>query len=182
MYAMARVTVAMVVTVAAMTAGASLLSAQGIRPSQLPRVGDRVRIIAPSLRDDRFVGRVEGLPRDSILIDTAGVRRRLGFEMGPVLVEEFRQVTIPTSAIQAIDISTGRTHRRSTIKGALIGAVAVGGLFGATNMPEINPTFSDFIDGAAVGVAVGAVAGGIVGYLLGGEKWQSFYRAGVLPP
>jgi hypothetical protein len=49
-------------------------------------------------------------------------------------------------------------------------------------LPEVNPTFSDFIEGAGVGVVVGAVAGGIVGYLLGGEKWQSFYRAGVLPP
>jgi hypothetical protein len=125
---------------------------------------------------------VEALPRDSILIDTAGVRRRLGFDTGPVLVEEFRRVTIPTSAIQAIDISTGRTHRRSTIKGAIIGALGGGALFGTTNLPEINPTFGDFIDGAAIGVVVGAVAGGVVGYLLGGEKWQSFYRAGVLPP
>ena len=151
-------------------------------PSQLPRVGDRVRVIAPTIRDDRYVGTVESLPRDSITLDTAGVRRRLGFDTGPVLVEEYRRVTIPTSAIQAIDISTGRTHRRSTIKGAIIGALGGGALFGATNLPEINPTFTDFLDGAVIGVAVGAVAGGVVGYLLGGEKWQSFYRAGVLPP
>jgi hypothetical protein len=151
-------------------------------PSTMPRVGDRVRIIAPSVRDDRYVGRVESLPRDSIVLDTAGVRRRLGFDLGPVLVEEFRKVTIPTNAIQSIDISTGRTHRRSTIKGMIFGGLGGGALFGATNLPEVNPTFSDFIEGAGVGVVVGAVAGGIVGYLLGGEKWQSFYRAGVLPP
>ena len=151
-------------------------------PLSMPRVGDRVRIIAPSVRDDRYVGRVESLPRDSIVLDTAGVRRRLGFDMGPVLVEEFRKVTIPTNAIQAIDISTGRTHRRSTIKGMIFGALGGGALFGATNLPEVNPTFGDFIEGAGVGVVVGAVAGGVVGYLLGGEKWQSFYRAGVLPP
>lgn len=158
------------------------LWAQGRGPLQLPRVGDRVRIRAPSVRDDRYVGRVEALPRDSIMLDTAGVRRRLGFDTGPVLVEEFRRVTIPVSAIQAIDISTGRTHRKSTIKGAIIGALGGGALFGATNLPQINPSFSDFLHGAAVGVAVGGVAGGVVGYLLGGEKWQSFYRAGVLPP
>jgi hypothetical protein len=180
MYGMARMTLALVGLAGA--AGASAANAQGIRPSELPRVGDRVRIVAPSLRDDRFVGRVEGLPRDSILLDTAGVRRRLGFELGPVLVSEFRRVTIPTNAIQSIDISAGRTHRRSTLKGAIIGALAGGALFGTTNLPEINPTFSDFVDGAAVGLAVGAVAGGVVGFLLGGEKWQSFYRAGVLPP
>jgi hypothetical protein len=151
-------------------------------PSQLPRVGDRVRISAPSIRDDRYVGRVEALPRDSIMLDTTGVRRRLGFDTGPVLVEEFRRVTLPTNAIQSIDISTGRTHRRSTIKGAIIGSLGGAALFGATNLPELNPTFTDFLDGAAIGVVVGAVAGGVVGYLLGGEKWQSFYRAGVLPP
>jgi hypothetical protein len=162
--------------------GTAVAGAQVRTPPQLPRVGDRVRIQAPSLRDDRYVGRVEALPRDSIMLDTAGVRRRLGFDTGPVLVEEFRRVTIPTNAIQSIDISAGKTHRRSTIKGAVIGALGGGALFGATNLPEINPTFNDFLDGAAVGVVVGAVAGGVVGYLLGGEKWQSFYRAGVLPP
>ena len=160
----------------------SVAHAQVRGPSQLPRVGDRVRVIAPSIRDDRYVGTVESLPRDSITLDTAGVRRRLGFETGPVLVEEYRRVTIPTSAIQSIDISTGRTHRRSTIKGVIIGALGGGALFGATNLPEVNPTFTDFLDGAVVGVVVGAVAGGVVGYLLGGERWQSFYRAGVLPP
>ena len=172
------------VAIVLLTAGPGLRSANAqLRPPpQLPRVGDRVRISAPSIRDDRYVGRVEALPRDSIMLDTTGVRRRLGFDTGQVLVEEFRRVTIPTSAIQSIDVSTGRTHRRATIKGAIIGAVGGGALFGATNLPEINPGFSDFLDGAAVGVVVGAVAGGVVGYLLGGEKWQSFYRAGVLPP
>ena len=158
------------------------VQAQVQTPSQLPRVGERVRIVAPTVREDRYVGRVEALPRDSIVLDTAGVRRRLGFDTGPVLVEEFRKVTIPTSAIQSIDISAGRTHRRSTVKGMLIGAAGGAALFGATNLPEINPTFSDFLEGAGVGAIIGGVAGGVVGYLLGGEKWQSFYRAGVLPP
>lgn len=170
------------VTMVAGTAAMHPAGAQLRTPPQLPRVGDRVRISAPSIRDDRYVGRVESLPRDSIMLDTTGVRRRLGFDTGPVLVEEFRRVTIPTNAIQSIDISTGRTHRRSTVKGAIIGGLGGAALFGATNLPEINPTFTDFLDGAAIGVVVGAVAGGVVGYLLGGEKWQSFYRAGVLPP
>lgn len=151
-------------------------------PPQLPAIGDRVRIRAPSIRDDRYIGRVEALPVDSIMLDTAGVRRRLGFDMGPVLVEEYRRVTIPTAAIQSIDISAGRTHRKSTVKGMIFGALGGAALFGATNLPEVNPKFSDFLKGASVGVVVGGVAGGIVGYLLGGEKWQSFYRAGVLPP
>jgi hypothetical protein len=173
---------AIVVAMIASALGASAAAAQARTPPQLPRVGERVRIKAPSIRDDRYVGRVEALPRDSIMLDTAGVRRRLGFDLGPVLVEEYRRVTIPTNAIQSIDISAGRTHRKSTIKGVVFGALGGAALFGATNLPEINPKFSDFLQGASVGVVVGGVAGGIVGYLLGGEKWQSFYRAGVLPP
>ena len=170
-----------VAMIAGLTSG-RVAEAQFRTPSQLPRVGDRVRIRAPSIRDDRYVGRVESLPRDSIMLDTAGVRRRLGFDTGPVLVEEFRRVTIPTNAIQSIDISAGRTHRKSTIKGMVIGAVGGAVLFGATNLPEVDPKFSDFLAGATVGAIVGGLAGGTVGYLLGGEKWQSFYRAGTLPP
>lgn len=158
------------------------LAAQIQPPPQLPRVGDRVRILAPSIREDRYVGQVEALPPDSIRLDTAGVRRRLGFDTGPVLVEEFRRVTLPTNAIQSIDISAGRTHRKSTIKGMVIGALAGAALFGATNLPEVDPKLSDFLAGAAVGAIVGGLAGGTVGYLLGGEKWESFYRAGALPP
>lgn len=162
--------------------GPAELMAQVQPPPQLPRVGDRVRIRAPSIREDRYVGRVEALPPDSIRLDTAGVRRRLGFDTGPVLVEEFRRVTLPTTAIQSIDVSAGRTHRKSTIKGMVIGAVGGAVLFGATNLPEVDPKFSDFLAGATVGAIVGGLAGGTVGYLLGGEKWQSFYRAGTLPP
>ena len=175
-----RATFAVAVVVGTMGPGPA--DAQIRTPSQLPRVGERVRIRAPSIRDDRYVGRVEALPPDSIRLDTAGVRRRLGFDTGPVLVEEFRRVTIPTTAIQSIDISAGRTHRSSAIKGMAFGALGGAVLFGATNLPEVNPKFSDFMKGATAGAVVGAVAGGIVGYLLGGEKWQSFYRAGALPP
>jgi hypothetical protein len=174
----AMVAVAMAVGVADPTS----LTAQVQPLPQLPRVGDRVRILAPSIREDRYVGRVEGLPPDSIRLDTAGVRRRLGFDTGPVLVDEFRRVTLPTNAIQSIDVSAGRTHRKSTIKGMIIGAVGGAALFGATNLPQVDPKFSDFLAGATVGAIVGGLAGGTVGYLLGGEKWQSFYRAGTLPP
>ena len=112
-------TVAVAIGVASL--GTNAVQAQGRGPLQLPRVGDRVRVRAPSVRDDRYVGRVESLPPDSIMLDTAGVRRRLGFDLGPVLVEEFRRVTIPTSAIESIDISTGRSHKRATVKGARLG-------------------------------------------------------------
>jgi hypothetical protein len=136
-----------------------------------PTVGSRVRVFAPTLRRDRYVGRIDSLSADDMVLDTAGVRRRLGFEMGPVLVEQYRRVHIRTDAIESIELSGGRTTRGATIKGMVIGGLAGALLIGFGQMPEVNPGFSDFLKGAPVGLAVGAVVGGVVGYALGGEKW-----------
>ncbi|MGQ0646758.1 MAG: hypothetical protein ACT4P7_04250 [Gemmatimonadaceae bacterium] len=138
---------------------------------QAVSVGARVRISAPSLRRDRFVGRIDSLEAGEMVLDTAGTRRRLGFEMGPVLVEQFRRVRIRTGAIEGIEVSGGRTTRSASIKGAIIGALVGGALIGFGQAPEVNPTFKDFLKGAPVGAAVGIVIGGGVGYALGGERW-----------
>lgn len=138
---------------------------------QYPTVGSRVRVFAPTLRRDRFVGRIDSLTSVEMVLDTAGVRRRLGFETGPVLVEQYRRVTIRTDAIEAIELSGGRTTRGATIKGMIIGGLAGALLIGFGQLPEVNPGFSDFLEGAPIGLAVGTVVGGIVGYALGGEKW-----------
>lgn len=134
-------------------------------------VGTRVRISAPTMRRDRFIGRVDSLEVDAVTLDTTGVRRRLGFEMGPVLVESYRVVTIRTSAIERIEVSAGRTTRAATIKGMLIGGLSGALLIGFGQMPQVNPGFSDFLKNAPVGLAIGAAVGGIVGYSLGGERW-----------
>ena len=134
-------------------------------------VGSRVRIFAPSLRRDRYVGRVDSLDVNEVVLDTAGVRRRLGFELGPVLVEQFRMVSIRTSSIERIEVSGGRTTRGTTIKGLLIGAVGGALLFGLGQLPEVNPKATDFFKAAPLGLAVGAVGGAIVGFALGGERW-----------
>jgi hypothetical protein len=155
----------------------STAAAQVAGSTRKPDVGQRVRIIAPTLRRDRFVGTVEALPPDSILLDTAGVHNRLGFETGPVLVEQYRRVTIPLSMIDGIDVSVGKTFRRSTIKGALIGAVSGAFLLGAGNLPEVNPRASDFVKGMPTGAIVGTVIGGALGYLLAGERWSTLFRA-----
>jgi hypothetical protein len=128
-------------------------------------------VSAPSIRRDRFVGRVEAFPPDSVLMDTTGARRRLGFDTGPVLVEEFRRVTLPLSAIRQLEISGGRTWMRSTLFGGAIGAGAGALVFGAAGLPEVNPTFGDFVSGLGKGVVIGGVVGGIVGYFWGGERW-----------
>lgn len=147
--------------------------AQQLSPvaAQPVSVGSRVRIFAPSLRRDRYVGRVDSLDVNEVVLDTAGVRRRLGFELGPVLVEQFRMVSIRTSSIERIEVSGGRTTRGTTIKGLLIGAVGGALLFGLGQLPEVNPKATDFFKAAPLGLAVGAVGGAIVGFALGGERW-----------
>ncbi len=134
-------------------------------------VGTRVRISAPSLRRERFVGRVDSLEAGEMVLDTTGVRRRLGFEMGPVLVEQYRRVRVRTAAIEQIEVSAGRTTRSATIKGMLIGGAIGAALIGFGQAPEVNPTFQDFLKGAPIGLAIGVVVGGGVGYALGGERW-----------
>lgn len=134
-------------------------------------IGTRVRIFAPTLRRDRYVGRVDSLDANEVTLDTAGVRRRLGFETGPVLVESYRRVSIRTSAIEKIEVSAGRTTRGATIKGIIIGGLSGALLIGFGQLPEVNPKAKDFLKGAPVGLALGALVGGIVGYTLGGERW-----------
>lgn len=135
-------------------------------------VGTRVRVFAPDLRNDRYVGRIDSLAAGVMVLDTAGQRTRLGFDTGPVLVDSYRRVAIRVSAIQAVEVSSGRTTTGATIRGALIGALAGGLLWGLGNLPEVNPSASDFIRGAPAGMVVGLVIGGGVGWALGGESWR----------
>ena len=165
---------ALVFTVLAMGT-ASALTAQVTQaggPLRQPvSVGSRVRVAAPSLRRDRFVGRVDSLESGEMVLDTAGVRRRLGFETGPVLVESYRRVRIRTGAIDAIEVSGGRTTRSATIKGALIGGLVGAALLGFGQAPEVNPGIKDFLKSAPIGFAGGVIIGGAVGFSLGGERW-----------
>ena len=134
-------------------------------------VGSRVRVSVPTLRRDRFTGRVDSLESGEMVLDTAGTRRRLGFELGPVLVESYRRVRIRTGAIEGIELSGGRTTRSTTLKGMLIGGLVGAALIGFGQAPEVNPTFKDFLTNAPIGFAVGVVVGGGVGFALGGERW-----------
>ncbi len=170
---MRRVVRALMVVGCVITVGTEVASAQQQTATSLPSVsvGSRVRVFATSIRRDRFIGRVDSLESGEMVLDTAGVRRRLGFELGPVLVESYRRVRIRTSSIERIEVSGGRTTRSTTLKGALLGGLIGAALIGFGQAPEVNPGFQDFLKGAPVGLAIGVVVGGGVGYALGGEKW-----------
>jgi hypothetical protein len=151
-----------------LTTEAQQISAPVLQPVS---VGTRVRITATSLRREKLVGRVDSLESGEMVLDTTGVRRRLGFETGPILVEQYRRIRLRTAAIEAIEVSGGRTTRSATIKGILIGGLIGAALIGFGQAPEVNPSFKDFLKGAPVGLALGVVVGGGVGYALGGERW-----------
>jgi hypothetical protein len=136
-----------------------------------PEVGSRVRVFAPELRLDKYVGRIQTIDGSVMVLDTGEVRTVLGMESGPVLVDQYRLVTIRLSTIEALEVSGGRTVRGTMWKGAIFGALVGGVLFGLGAMPEVNPTASDFIGGVPLGLLVGGLGGAVVGWGIGGERW-----------
>ena len=136
-----------------------------------PEVGSRVRVFAPELRIVRYVGRIQTLDGSVMVLDTGEVRTVLGMESGPVLVDQYRLVTIRLATIEALEVSGGRTVRSSMWKGAIVGALVGGLLFGLGAMPEITPGAQDFIKGVPPGLLIGALGGAIVGFGIGGERW-----------
>lgn len=158
-------------SIAALLALASVARAQEPASSPGIFVGTRVRVFAPDLRSDRYVGRVDSLDGTTMVLDTAGARIRMGLDMGPVLVDQYRKVAIRIASIERIEISGGRTVRAATARGVALGAIIGGIVWGLGNLPEINPSAKDFVRGFPVGAIVGGVVGGAVGYGLGGESW-----------
>lgn len=136
-----------------------------------PEVGTRVRVFAPELRTDRYVGRIQSIDAGVMVLDTGEVRTVLGMESGPVLVDQYRRVTIRLTTIQALEVSGGRTAGGATLRGAVLGSIVGGLLFGLGSMPEVNPDANDFVRGLPVGLAVGAVGGAVIGWAVGGERW-----------
>jgi hypothetical protein len=151
---------------------ATNLRAQQADSARGPEVGTRVRVFAPELRTDRYVGRIKSLDGSVMVLDTGEVRTVLGMESGPVLVDEFRRVTIRLATIERLEVSNGRTVRGAVARGLVFGALIGGVLFGLGNMPEVNPDASDFIRGVPVGLVVGSIGGAIVGFGVGGESWR----------
>jgi hypothetical protein len=129
------------------------LDAQSADSGRGPEIGSRVRVFAPELRTDRYVGRIKSIDASVMVLDTGEVRTVLGMESGPVLVDEFRRVTIRLSTIEALEVSGGRIVRGTMMRGAV---------WRADRRPpvrpgihaEINPDANDFVRGVPVGLVV----------------------------
>lgn len=148
-----------------------VVQAQEPDTTQAPSVGTRVRVFAPDLRTDLYVGRIRALDASTMVLDTGEVRNVLGIESGPVLVDQFRRVTIRLSNIHSIEMSGGREPRGSAIRGGVLGSIVGGILFGLGNLPEVDPNGNDFIRGVPPGLVVGALVGSVLGWTVGGERW-----------
>lgn len=150
------------------------IDARSLRAAGAERagIGTRVRLTAPSLRREPFVGRIEAFPGDSVSLDTSAVQRRISFDADPVLVDELRCVTLPRDAVTRIELSAGRSHLRSAAIGALTGGLGGGLFFGLmARNDQTGPTAPSFADGFVNGLVGGAVVGGVVGWLWGRERW-----------
>lgn len=157
--------------IAASIACMTSAGAQSTDSARGPEVGTRVRVFAPELRTDRYVGRIKSIDGSVMVLDTGEVRTVLGMESGPILVDQYRRVTIRLSTIEAIEVSGGRTARGAMTRGAVLGAIAGGILFGLGSMPEVNPDANDFMRGVPVGLVVGGLGGAMIGWGIGSERW-----------
>lgn len=132
-------------------------------PSLAPslRQGARVRVEAPGVVRNRFVGTLLFPPADSLV---------LGSEGGP-------PITLRTSQLTSLEVSTGRSATEGGLRGLLIGA-PVGGILGAlfsrggeVKCLDCAPSSTTVQDALIMG-AVGGGAGFLMGALVGREHWR----------
>jgi len=157
---------------------AQVAPAQDVVIPESAVVGTRVRIFAPELRTDRYVGRIKSIDDAVMVLDTGEVRSVFGIGGGPVLVDQYRRVTIRLSNIESVEVSSGRTLGEPTVRGAIFGALIGGVLIGLGSMPEVDPNANDFLRGVPPGLAIGGVLGGLIGWRIGGERWVPGRLAG----
>ena len=135
--------------------------------------GTRVRVRAVEGKH-RIVGTVIRASRDSVVVDTADTfRESRFFNPTPILVDNFRRVTLPVANVDSVEVSLGRSRALGVVKGSLAGAV-LGGLYvGMSGLSGYGaPSFRRFSRGFTQGAAAGAVVGIPIGWVFRGERWM----------
>lgn len=140
----------------------SAAQADGAAAGPIPP-GTRVRVSAPTVFRGAVAGRVSHTVADTLFL----APRRSGL------------VAVPVSAITRTEVSRGVDHWEGALRGAGIGALAGGGLFGFlvfagdTNCDYCLPGRD--LQAAAVGAVIGAVLftplGAVIGAIRGYEHW-----------
>ena len=158
---MQRLILAIVLTLACVSS--SRLAAQAVRTDEV-QPGARVRIVAPGIVAGRYVGTVLSRSADTI---TVGSSNSL-------------PIALPTTRIESLEISRGKSRADGAIRGIKWGA-PIGAVLGLAFIAAINDDcyecgFSS--DSKAGFVALetlgGAMWGAGIGALVGRERWQSF--------
>ncbi len=137
--------------------------------------GVRVRILAPQVTKDRIAGTIQSVRADTVVLDTVDTRleHRLFFP-STVIVEQYRRIALPVSAVASIEESRGHSRVLGMVKGAAKGAVVVGLFAGLGALSgRQKTTLRDFTSGFAAGAATGAVIGAPIGYQMGVERWRA---------
>jgi hypothetical protein len=136
--------------------------------------GVRVRILAPQVTKDRIAGTIHAVRDDVVVIDTVDSRleHRLFFP-STIVVEQYRRVALPVSAVASVEESRGHSRVLGMVKGAAKGALVVGLFAGLGSLSgKQNASLRDFTSGFGVGAATGAVIGAPIGFKLGVERWR----------
>lgn len=123
------------------------------------QVGAHVRLSAPSITEQRVVGRITYRSGDTLVIQSTGTA--------------LAQYIVPVTAIRAAEVG-----RRERLKPALIGAV-IGGAIGfplydpfLTNINVAGSTLT-YSNEAAIGTcAAAALLGATIGAFVGNERWD----------
>ena len=135
--------------------------------------GTRVRVMA-SWSKHKIEGTVKSTTGDSVVVDTVdyAAQNRL-FMPSVVLVEEYRQLTLPISEVDSVEVSLGRSKALGVIRTGLKAALIGGAIVGVQAISgRVNPSFKQFGRGFASGVAIGASIGIPFGYARGVERWR----------
>jgi hypothetical protein len=137
--------------------------------------GVRVRILAPQVTKDRIAGTIQAVRADTVVLDTVDVHleHRLFFP-STVVVDQYRRMALPVSAVASIEESRGHSRVLGMVKGAAKGAVIVGMFAGLGALSgRQNANLRDFAAGFGAGAAVGSVIGAPIGYQMGVERWRA---------
>lgn len=135
--------------------------------------GTRVRVRAAESKQ-RIVGTVVHASRDSVVVDTADAfRERRFLNPAPILVDDFRRVTLPVANVDSVEVSLGRSRALGVIKGSLAGAIFGGLYVGLSGLSGYGaPSFRRFSRGFTQGAPAGAVVGVPIGWVFRGERWM----------
>jgi hypothetical protein len=145
--------------------------------------GARVRVMA-TWSKQKIEGTVTSATRDSVVVDTVDYHAQTRMFMpSPVLVEEYRKLTLPISDVDSLEVSMGRSRALGVMRTGLKAALIGGAIIGVQAISgRVNPSFKQFGRGFASGMVVGASIGIPFGYSRGVERWRRVQMPRIRAP